>query len=242
MKKVLFAAAVAAGLVAFGDGIESANTVGYQTISVEQGSWALLGAQFEGTDALPMAVNDFVKGTFVPTDDLGTAPVLQTWDGTGLVSFYYCNEDMTLDTDGWADDTGTLVDFTVSPGQGFWFRDDNEDCEITISGQVGVTGAEVDVVADQWNLCANPYPTILLVNGNNVDWGDLVPTDDLGTAPVLQVWDGTGLVSYYYCNEDMTLEGDGWADDTGSLVDLEIPAGVGFWLYPNADTTLTFSR
>ena len=30
MKKVMFAAAVAAGLVAFGDGIESSNTVGYQ--------------------------------------------------------------------------------------------------------------------------------------------------------------------------------------------------------------------
>ena len=216
--------------------------MGYQTISVEKETWALLGAQFEGTDGSAMQVNSFIKGTFVPTDDLGTAPVLQTWDGTGLVSYYYCNDDMTFEGDGWADGTGALVDLTIAPGQGFWFRDDNEDCEVTIAGQVGVTGAEIDVVADQWNLCANAYPTDLAVNSDKVDWGDLEPTDDLATAPVLQVWDGTGLVSYYYCNDDMTFEGTGWADGTGALVDLTVPAGAGFWLYPNASTTLTFSR
>ena len=50
MKKLMFAAAVAAGLVAIGDGIESANIVGYQ------------GLQTEGNES------PSIGGTFIPVD------------------------------------------------------------------------------------------------------------------------------------------------------------------------------
>ena len=120
MKKLMFTAAAAAAGLAFGTGLESANTVGYQTISVEKESWALLGASFEGTDGNAMNVNDLIKGTFVATDDAGTAPILQTWNGSGLVSYYYLNDDATFEGDGWADGTGTIVNLTVPAGAGFW--------------------------------------------------------------------------------------------------------------------------
>ena len=46
MKKLMFAAAVAAGLAAFGDGIESNNTVGYQTMDLTAGKQVMKGAMF----------------------------------------------------------------------------------------------------------------------------------------------------------------------------------------------------
>ena len=46
MKKVMFVAAVAAGLVAFGEGIESHNTVGYATQSAGSNAYPTLGAMF----------------------------------------------------------------------------------------------------------------------------------------------------------------------------------------------------
>ena len=70
MKKVMFAAAVAAGLVAFGDGIESANTVGFQEKDLNFGD------------------NDFVIQTFLPmgkttaTTKLGDISVTDDWDPT----------------------------------------------------------------------------------------------------------------------------------------------------------------
>ena len=68
MKKLMFTAAVAAGLVAFGDGIESVNTGGYQE------------------KELAFGVNDFVVQTFLPmgktaaTTKLGDIKVTDEWD------------------------------------------------------------------------------------------------------------------------------------------------------------------
>jgi len=68
MKKLMFTAAVAAGLAAFGDGIESQNTVGYQE------------------KELAFGVNDFVVQTFLPmgktaaTTKLGDIKVTDEWD------------------------------------------------------------------------------------------------------------------------------------------------------------------
>ena len=60
MKKVMFAAAVAAGLVAFGE-IESNNTVGYNTKAVDAAKFYILGVQFEATDGTT-DINKLVSG------------------------------------------------------------------------------------------------------------------------------------------------------------------------------------
>ena len=71
MKKLMFTAAVAAGLAAFGTGIESANTVGYQEKELTFGG------------------NAFVIQTFLPMDKtvsttkLGDISVTDEWDPTG---------------------------------------------------------------------------------------------------------------------------------------------------------------
>jgi len=46
MKKIMFAAAVAAGMVAFGDAIESNNIVGYQDVSKGAVKQPLFGFTF----------------------------------------------------------------------------------------------------------------------------------------------------------------------------------------------------
>ena len=49
MKKLMFTAAVAAGLAAFGDGIESQNTVGYSTRSMPANTFRMLSSPWEST-------------------------------------------------------------------------------------------------------------------------------------------------------------------------------------------------
>ena len=241
MKKIVIGVAAMAAIGAFA--LESANTVGYTTRTVTQGDWALVGAQFETTASQSMDINSFIKGDFTPQDEIQDAPLIQVWDSSeGLVSYYYLTEDGTLDEEGWADSSTTLVDIEIPLGSAVWFRDNNEDCTITVAGQVGAVGASVDATAGGWNLLANPYPTAFELNGDKVDWSELVPKDEIQDAPLLQVWDSSeGLVSYYYLTEDGTLDEQGWADSSTNLTDVEIQPGEGFWLWPvDQDATITF--
>lgn len=210
---------------------------------MEKGDWALLGAQFQTTAGSSMDINTFIKGDFVPQDDMQDAPLLQIWDPSeGLVSYYYLTEDGTLDEEGWADISATIVPVEIPLGSAVWFRDNNEACTITVAGQVGAVGATVEATAGGWNLLANPYPVAFELNGDKVDWSELVPKDDIQDAPLLQVWDSSeGLVSYYYMTEEGTLDEQGWADVSTNLTDLEIQPGEGFWLWPvDQDATITF--
>ena len=63
MKKLMFAAAVAAGFAAFGEGIESANTVGYGQSDLRNGA-TMVTPQFA-----PMSGNTISLDSLVPTGE-----------------------------------------------------------------------------------------------------------------------------------------------------------------------------
>ena len=74
MKKVMFAAAVAAGMVAFGDAIESSNIVGYQDIPIPAG-YSMYTVTFKNPSTTTFDIKDIVvcnaEGTVM--DDSSTA-------------------------------------------------------------------------------------------------------------------------------------------------------------------------
>ena len=257
MKKLMFAAAVAAGLVAFGDGIESANTVGYVSQAVANGKFAMIGVQFEGTDSNAMTVDALVKGDYTGVDYdenyafFGTAPQIQRWTGAGYTYYYYLNDGWydngTEDGDykaGWADSYGNIATDTLEPGEAVWFKATTGDCTVQTSGQIYEGETEVICASGKFTMLANATPIELDLNDTDqVTYSGLVGVDYdenyafFGTAPQIQMWTGAGYTYYYYLNDGWydngTEDGDykaGWCDSYGNIVTDKIPVGRGFWV------------
>ena len=120
MKKIMLVAAVAAGLVAIGDGIESSNTVGYQEKD------------------LSLGVNDFVIQTFLPmgktvsTTTLGDISVTDDWDPT---SDYIAT--LTAEGENEAEYTYLIKDFAEALGgtvAGWYKLEEVNDGDVSVSG------------------------------------------------------------------------------------------------------------
>ena len=127
MKKLMFTAAVAAGLVAFGDGIESNNTVGYQEKELAYG------------------LNDFVIQTFLPmgktvaTTTLGDIAVSDDWDPT---SDYIAT--LTPEGANSGEYTYLIAAYADALGGGDvagWYKAEEVD-----AGDVSVSGVQNDVI------------------------------------------------------------------------------------------------
>ena len=123
MKKVMFAAAVAAAGLAFG--IESANTVGYHTVpSISGGQYVALGVQFESCAGGSIAVKDLVT-VANPTGggQIGTADQIWRWNtvtASWTKYFYYSSRGQTR----WVESTATTTATTdtIPAGEGFFFQ------------------------------------------------------------------------------------------------------------------------
>jgi len=128
MKKLMFVAAVAAGMVAFGDAIESANVVGYTTKEAPKATFRLAAISFEGASDGSLNLNDLVNpGVAKVAADggeafLATAPQIQVQQADGnYITYYYIsdamyisgfdgNDDPIVETKaGWADMFGILA-------------------------------------------------------------------------------------------------------------------------------------
>ncbi len=239
MKKLMFAAAVAAGLVAFGDGIESANTVGYNTKALTAGKFAILGIQFEGTDG-STDINAIVNGlTGVEYDDAfafrATAPHIQVPNATtgGYDLYYYLSNGYYIDEQGnegekpgWCDMGGTiagntaagaLVSGTLIPGVAIWAKDVQNSETIQQAGQVPSENVTVTAPAT-FALRAHAFPvTFNLNDSSKVSYEGLTPVayDDAfafrATAPHIQVPNATtgGYDLYYYLSNGYYIDEQG---------------------------------
>ena len=122
----MFAAAVAAGLVAFGDGIESANTVGYQTFTCQPNTWYLLGAQFESTSGSSLTIQQFIQGAYVAANDTATAPEIQMWNGNSYDHYFFLSaaydDDLNEYENVWANGVGDYTTYAIPAGEGFWIK------------------------------------------------------------------------------------------------------------------------
>ena len=126
MKKLMFAAAVAAGLAALGDGIESANTVGYQTTTVKANDMTMIGIQFTETGSTDGIAINGIKGDFTAGPTSGESDNLYVWSAASgyTTYFYYLGEEPDADYDyKWyevGNEEEPTVD-TIAPGQAAWY-------------------------------------------------------------------------------------------------------------------------
>ena len=262
MKKLMFAAAVAAGFIAMGDGIESANVVGYQEKELNYGD------------------NDFVIQTFLPmgktasTTKLGDISVSDDWDpGSDFISTLKASGDNDVGYTYLIKDYAEALGGTVA---GWYLVDEVNDGDVSTSGlqddvvlpfaqgflAYNNTGAKLrfagEVVAGDTELA-----TTL---GDNAFSGNASPVDiTLADLTVSEDWDpgsdfistikasGDNDVGYTYLIKDYAeaLDGDvaGWylVDEvndgdvsvSGVQNDAVISAGQAFLIYQNTGATVT---
>ena len=189
MKKVMFAAAVAAGLAAFGTGLESANTVGYETKQAASAGTMMLGAiQFDGIGTGTMDVSKAVIPSVAPAaydenNDYAydanwykSAAQIQIRVGNGWTVLYYtsCGADQNGDpAAGWAlPEDGAIVTMGLTSGTGVWLTSPSgANCSFTIAGEVKSVDSPVATAQSSMKLVSAPYPVSFGINdATKVTW------------------------------------------------------------------------
>ena len=262
MKKLMFAAAVAAGFVAFGEGIESANTVGYQEKDLTFGGNAFVIQTF-----LPM-------GKTVSTTKLGDISVTDDWDPTGdfiatlqvsgdvdtgytyliqdyaealggTVAGWYKSEEV----DGGDVSVSGLQDDVVLPyAQGF-LAYNNSGAKLRFAGEVvvGYTERATTLGGNAFSGNASPVDITLADLTVSDDWdptGDFIATlqvsGDVDTGYTYLIADYAealgGTVAGWYLSAEVDA---GDVSESGVQNDVVISAGQAFLIYQNSGATVT---
>jgi len=231
MKKLMFAMAAAAGLMAFGDGIESVNTVGYNTLNTGDAS-QMLGSTFKnannGTDGVKLSE---LIGEFAAYDEIQVSYM----DEDGYIQFtvyQYLDTDEGVDADGWYDGAWESAANVVLPrGSAVWFVSaSGTGKSVTTSGEVVSTSTTHPAFAEPSNMICSAYPIEFNPNAATVTWTGLSAYDEIQVSYVDQ--DGyIQFTVYQYLNTDEGVDEDGWYDGAWEKVTTPIAGvGQGFWL------------
>jgi hypothetical protein len=208
------------------EGVESANVVGYDTLTITNG-YSLVTATFS-----KIGTTKFTLGDLKPTDfNSDNGDLVQFYSATGngaigQMAYYYPG-------DGWQDADGNSLDnYEITSGiGGIFYTASVGGAKFVVSGEVKMNGV-TSSLAQGYTVTGNCLPISLKladitpVNFNS-DSGDLVQFySTTGNGAI-------GQMAYYY-------PGDGWQDaDGNSLADYEIKAGTSFIVYAsNASASL----
>ena len=184
MKKIMFAAAVAAGMVAFGDAIESQNIVGYQDITIPGNagggsSYSLFCVTFKNTAGGSFKINSIklCKADGTEVDDTSAnrsrdkIELMKLNPETAVVydeKYSYT----TRNGLGWhiSGNTSPLSDgITLQDGEGVYVANSqNADMKLRVSGEVNVSPVSfaIPYVANGsgYTLCGNFTPNPIKIN------------------------------------------------------------------------------
>ena len=244
MKKLMFAAAVAAGLVAFGDGIESQNTVGYKTTNTGANPYMTLGTCFVtcGSANGTFRLGDMkLEGSTWGQDWLNFIdPATSIFDPLLDVTYYSAAEAIadggTADDAEWEDiDENCKDDVSYPIGTAFLCNFVNSGITITFSGEVSAKAAysTIDCTGKPYALVVSPYPgditagDIKLVGSTwGTDWLNFID-------PTTSIVDPLKDITYYSAAEAIadggTADDAEWEDiDENCKDDVPIPMGSGF--------------
>ena len=247
MKKLMTIAAAALCASVFADGIQSANVVGYQTTSLLPNNYTMFGIQFQGTDGGSIKFKD-LSGNFQGDETMYDADNILVWLDGSYHNYYYgvWNDPENPDWDNrWYDSLDTdASDVEIDAGTACWYlRRGDGDVTLTVSGQVKTTPTTTTILANNYTMFSNPYPTAIKFSQLSVanPYGDETMYD----ADNILVWLEDGYHNYYYgvWNDPENPDWDNrWYDslDTDAS-DVVIPAGAACWYYRRTNTATTMS-
>ena len=255
MKKLMFAAALAAAMTSFAD-VSSANVVGYVSRGTEVGGNVAVGASFVSVGTKKVNLVDIGVNPGGEGAAYYCTVVLQTLktDGSTDKSYYYIYNKRHGGSQGgvagwYFDDVGSedkLITresgIEFEPGTGFWVQGAGKG--LTLSGEVLIssTGVSVDTEIGGNVMVSNPYPFPVNladigvnVGGEGASYYCTVVAQTLKT-------DGSTDKSYYYIYNKRHGGSQGgvagwYFDDVGSedkLITREsniiLPAGGAYWV------------
>ena len=244
MKKLMFAAAVAAGLAAFGDGIESANTVGYQVLTTGNSPYKTYGMCFVtcGVADGTFCLGDIkMEGSTWGSDWLNFIdPTTSIFDPLKAVTYYSAAEAIsdggTAADAEWEDINENCKDDVSYPiGTAFLCNFMNSNIEISFSGEVNAnaTYSTIDCTGKPYSLVVSPYPGDLTAGDIKLvgsvwgsDWLNFID-------PATSIVDPLRSITYYSEAEAIADGGTAadaeWEDiNENCKDDVEIPMGTGF--------------
>ncbi len=247
MKKVMFVAAVAAGLAAFGDGLESANTVGYIQQSLGEGEYVhTVGVSFKncGVASGAYTIGTEIFGTTAAEGDMIYVFDPNNWDlsnytfngfnGDTSLGWFYAGADGTMDT---------VASFEVQKGDVVYFQPADAVTAATVSGEVE-PGSSASVTFDLSGgdfvfPLVNPFPVATTLG----DLEAFAAAGDMVYAFDAQNWDLSNYtfngfennvsLGWFYAGADGTMD---TVTDSSLVI---LPAGQGAFFQPGATCTWT---
>ena len=233
MKKLMFVAALAAGLAVQADGLESANTVGYSQPTFRQGA-TLFTPTFEGVGTDSINIQD-IKPIGDDVDGEGGIN-LQTLTASGTAGDVQLAWWDDGSDSGWYDENDDTPDTFISKGTSLWISFPNATTKLNIAGEVQNAAVDLPLVQGATAI-GNPYPIAINIQtvipiGDDVDGEGGINLQTLtasGTAGDIQLaWWDDGSDS-------------GWYDENDDTPATMIQPGEGLWVSsPNATTSLRF--
>ena len=243
MKKLMFVAAVAAGLAAFGDGIESANTVGYTGNTLTKKQYNIFAFPWVNVSGDTWSLNTVLKGeNLVAGTGVSNADYIEIWDPSteGYEQFFYRSSNTTWTKAGTRNSFETVHPSGLPAGTTVWFYSQNESDAptTTIAGEVLATDdATWQLTLNQYNMLGAAFPIQLKLNdATQVTWGDAVGGTGVSNADYIEIWDPTteGYEQFFYRSSNSTWTKAG----TRNAFEVLHPEGMdingGFWYFAQA--------
>ena len=208
MKKLMFVAAIAATAALWAEGLESHNTVGYQTMDLTAGKQVMKGAMFVTVGDTALSLQDIR----MDADTLADGSTMVWWWNKDTRKYTYavwclsCNADGDyIDANGtvvsenkaalvWGDGEGWIaIEKTFAPGEGFWIQADSGAVtpKVSIAGELATTDSSIQ------------YITANLIAGKQVQFTQPMPVGTFGLQTVKltgALADGSSMV--WWWNQD----------------------------------------
>lgn len=210
MKKLMFAVAAAASMIAVAD-LSSSNVVGYSQSGLCNGA-TITAPQFTSVSGTTVNLDD-IKATGNAVD--GTVSV-STLNSIGLKTASY----IWTDDDGWCDRKFKPVSgVTFQPGEALWVEGNSSDQNVQSAGQVSKEDAKVQL-CNGATMTGNFTPV-------EIDLQDIIcEGEGIEGAVSLSTVDHSGIKTATYVWTD-----EGWCNRKFKKVSgVKIAAGQGVWI------------
>ena len=231
--------------------------MGYNTTTLLANDYTMFGVQFEDVQGGGVKFGD-LSGNFFGGPGQTEADNILVWED-GVYTYYYYGvwgDPESPDWDnkwwGWDAAAGEEVDVsdkTIKAGTACWYlRRSAAPAELTISGAVKVTPTTKTILANDYTMFSNPYPTAIKFKDLNVaaPYGGPGQTE----ADNILVWED-GVYTYYYYgvwgdpeSPDWDNKWWGWDAAAGEEVDVSdktIGTGIACWYLRRTNTATTIS-
>ena len=214
-----------------GDGISSAEIVGYYKQDLVSGKFNTGGISFLPCDSGKTTFDlnkDIVFENLTPGEGSGDGDEIQVWNPktSGYTKFYYYDDGEESGWYGLHDETPEL-----EAGTAFWYLSPVKTAapkSTVVSGTVEMESSVTDVITSgKFNMLISAYPDkIELNNTNSVEFANLTPGEGNGDGDEVQVWNPktSGYTYFYYYDDGEEAGWYGLHDE-----DPVLAANTAFW-------------